>query len=154
MPRKSQVETEDIAVINLRFTSPSPLLGGGGKGEVGALGRVVMFIGPIVPFRFTLRLFGTRGTLDNNRVWLDTTPLFHEPEHGDDFIELPKSWIPDNVQGGISEPWNECMNVFIDDIRLGRKPINDAVSGFNTAAVCFAAVRSAVEKAIVKPEGL
>jgi len=138
MPRTCQVETEDIAIINLRF-------------ESGALGRAVLFVGPILPFKFTLRLMGTRGTIDQNRVWLDTTPGFDQPGSA---IELPESWIPDNVQGGISETWNKCLDSFIEDVRLGRTPANDAVSGFNTAAVCFAAVRSATEGAIVKPERL
>lgn len=138
MPRKLQVETEDIAIINLRF-------------ESGAMGRVVLFVGPIVSFRFTLRLYGTRGTLDQNRVWLDSTPGFDEPGN---HIELPESWIPDNVQGGISETWDKCMDSFIDDIRLDRQPSNDAAGGFNTAAVCFAAVRSAVENRIIAPERL
>ena len=141
MPRTTQVETEDVAVINLRF-------------ENGALGRAVMFVGPIVAFTFNLRVFGTRGTVDNNRVWLDTIPEFSDPGHEQDFIRLPESWIPDNVQGGVSETWGKCIDVFIDDVRLDRWPANDEVSGFNTAAVCFAAVSSATESAVVQPERL
>ncbi len=139
MPRKARVETEDIAVINLRF-------------ESGALGRIVLFVGPIVPFRFNLRLYGTRGTVDNNRVWLDTMPRFDDPAHEDDCMTLPRSWIPDNVQGGVAEPWGPCLDDFIDDLRLDRRPANDAASGFNTAAVCFAAVESAKRNAVVAPE--
>jgi predicted dehydrogenase len=135
MPRKIQVETEDIAVISLRF-------------ESGVLGRVGLFLGPILPFRFTLRLFGTRGTVDDNRVWLDTMPDF---EH---CITLPKSWIPDNVQGGVSETWKGVIDTFIDDVRLNRPPFNDAVSGFNTAAVCFAALQAAAQGRSVRPERL
>jgi predicted dehydrogenase len=141
MPRKVQVETEDVAAIQVRF-------------ESGAIGSLGLFVGPIIPFTFTLRLFGTRGTVDNNRVWLDTIPQFAEPGHENDFITLPKSWIWDNVQGGVSETWNKCMDTFIDDVRLDREPFNDADSGFNTAAVCFAAVQSAVEGSIVRPERL
>jgi len=138
MPRKCQIETEDIAIINLRFAN-------------GALGRVVMFIGPIVPFSFTIKLFGTKGTVNNNRIWLDTTPEFDKPGN---CITLPESWIPDNVQGGISETWDKSLETFIDDVRLDRQPFNDHISGFNTAAVCFAAVRSAIENRILAPETL
>ena len=86
MPRRIQMETEDIAVLNLRF-------------ESGVLGRVGLFLGPILPFRFTLRLFGTRGTVDNNRVWLDSIPRFHDFGHEQDCITLPRSWVPDNLAG-------------------------------------------------------
>ena len=141
MPRKIQVKTEDIAIINLRF-------------ESGVLGRVGLFLGPILPFTFTLRLFGTKGSLDNNRVWLDSIPDFAETGREGDFIQLPRSWVPDNVQGGISETWKVCMDSFIDDVRLGRPPENDAESGFRTAAVCFAALEAAATGRAVKPERL
>jgi predicted dehydrogenase len=141
MPRKVQVETEDIALITLRF-------------ESGVLGRVGLFLGPILPFTFTLRLFGTKGSLDNNRLWLDTIPGFAESGRENDFIQLPRSWVPDNVQGGIAETWKASIDSFIDDVRLGRAPANDAVSGFNTAAVCFAALQAAAEKKSVRPEAL
>jgi len=139
MPRTIQVETEDIAIINLRF-------------ESGAMGRCILFVGPIRPFTFTLHLYGTKGTVYDNKVWFDSIPCFDQPGHEGDYIELPKSWIPDNVQGGIAETWDKNMDAFIDDIRLKRKPFNGAASGFNTAAVCFAAVQSAKEKTIVMPE--
>jgi len=138
MQRATQMETEDIAVLNLRFAN-------------GTLGRAILFVGPITPFTFTLKLYGTKGTVDNTRVWLDTTPRFAEPGHERDFIELPHSWIPDNVQGGISETWNLCMDAFIDDLRHDHEPTNNAASGFNTAAVCFAAIDSAVKNCTVAP---
>jgi predicted dehydrogenase len=141
MPRTTQIETEDIAILNLRF-------------ENGALGRVGLFLGPILPFTFTLRLFGTRGSLDNNRLWLDTIPEFAETGREKDCIQLPGSWIPDNVQGGISETWRASIDAFIEEVRLDRTPENDAVSGFNTAAVCFAALRSAAEGKSARPERL
>jgi predicted dehydrogenase len=141
MPRKIQLETEDIAIINLRF-------------ENGVLGRVGLFLGPILPFTFTLCLYGTRGSLVNNHLWLDTIPRFFDFGHEEDYIQLPAAWIWDNVQGGVSETWKECIDTFIDDVRLDRKPFNDAASGFNTAAVCFAALQAAAEKRIVEPERL
>ena len=141
MPRKIQVRTEDIAIINLRF-------------ESGVLGRVGLFLGPILPFTFTLRLFGTKGSLDNNRLWLDSIPDFAETGREGDFIQLPRSWVPDNVQGGISETWKACLDCFIDDVRLGRPSSNDAAGGFQTAAVCFAALEAAASGKTVKPEKL
>jgi predicted dehydrogenase len=141
MPRTTQIQTEDIALLNLRF-------------ENGALGRVGLFLGPILPFTFTLRLYGTRGSLENNRLWLDTIPEFAETGHEQDFIRLPKAWIWDNVQGGISETWKASIDAFIDDVRLDRKPDNDAASGFNTSAVCFAALESAADGKSVRPERL
>ena len=141
MPRKIQVRTEDIAIINLRF-------------ENGVLGRVGLFLGPILPFTFTLRLFGTKGSLDNNRLWLDSIPDFAEKGREGDFIQLPRSWVSDNVQGGISEGWKACMDSFIDDVRLDRPSLNDAASGFRTAAVCFAAVEAAGTGRTVKPARL
>jgi len=139
MPRKIQVETEDIAIINLRF-------------ESGAMGRCVLFVGPIRPFTFTLHLYGTKGTVYDNMIWFDSIPRFDRPGHEEDYLELPKSWIPDNVQGGIAETWDKNLDTFIDDVRLGRRPFNGAASGFNTAAVCFAAVQSAQEKKVIVPE--
>ena len=141
MPRTTQIQTEDIALLNLRF-------------ESGALGRVGLFLGPILPFTFSLRLYGTRGSLNNERLWLDTIPEFAETGHEEDCIRLPKSWIWDNVQGGISETWKASLDAFIDDVRLDRQPDNDALSGFNTAAVCFAALQSAAEGKSARPERL
>jgi len=37
-------------------------------------------------------------------------------------------------------------------VRLEREPFNGAISGFNTAAVCFAALQAAAEKRTVVPE--
>ncbi len=141
MPRTTQIQTEDIALLNLRF-------------ESGILGRVGLFLGPILPFTFSLRLYGTRGSLNNDRLWLDTIPEFAETGHEEDCLRLPKSWVWDNVQGGVSETWKASLDAFIDDVRLDRKPDNDAVSGFNTAAVCFAALQAAAEGRSVRPERL
>jgi predicted dehydrogenase len=139
MPRKIQVETEDIALINLRF-------------ENGIMGRVGLLLGPILPFTFTLRLFATKGSVDNDHVWLDTIPRFDEPGREQDFIRLPKAWVPDNVQGGVSETWKQCVDIFVDDVRLKRPAFNDAASGFNTAAVCFAALEAAASGRNVRPQ--
>lgn len=130
LPRTQQVETEDTAVALFRF-------------ESGAIGKVQFCIGPISPFQFNFRLYGTRGTILNNRIWLDTIPRFAEPGHAQDCIELPAAWIPDNVQGGIGEPWAQLMDHFVAMLADGRDCLNDVRSAYQTSVACFAAVESA-----------
>lgn len=137
LPRASQVETEDTAVAIFRF-------------ENGAIGKVHCCVGPIVPFTFNFKLYGTQGSVINNKVWFDHIPLFYEPGHENDCLELPKSWIPDNVQGGISEPWNKLMDHFIAMLTENVSCLNDVGSAYKTSVACFAAVKSAQEGKVIK----
>ena len=130
MPRPQQVETEDTAVALFRF-------------ESGAIGKVQFCIGPIAPFQFNFKLYGTHGTVLNNRIWLDTMPHFAEAGHERDGIELPAAWIPDNVQGGVGEPWDKLMDHFVALLADGVACINDVGSAYQTSLACFAAVESA-----------
>jgi len=141
LPRATQVETEDTAMAIFRFQN-------------GVIGKVHCCIGPIVPFTFNFKLYGTKGSVINNKVWFDSIPLFYEPGHENDCLTLPQSWIPDNVQGGISEPWNKLMDHFVDMLADNASCLNDVESAFQTSAVCFAAVKSAREKTIVNVKTL
>jgi predicted dehydrogenase len=137
LPRVQQVETEDTAVVLFRFTS-------------GAIGKVQFCVGPVMPFRFTLRLFGTKGTVMDNRIWLDSMPRFDAA--GGDGIVLPPAWIPDNVQGGIGEPWDKAMDHFVRMLADGVPSLNDVHSAYRTSAACFAAMASARRGDWVKAE--
>ncbi|HPS55147.1 MAG TPA: Gfo/Idh/MocA family oxidoreductase [Sedimentisphaerales bacterium] len=139
LPRKEKVETEDTALAIFRFKS-------------GAIGKVCCCVGPVMPFNFTLRLFGTKGSAVNNRIWFDSIPRFDQSGHENDCIELPAQWIPDNEQGGISETWDKLMNHFIDMLVNNTPCINDVDSAYKTSAACFAALKSAQTKEIVKVE--
>ncbi len=130
LPRENQVETEDTAVALFRF-------------ESGALGKVQFCIGPITPFQFHLKLYGTQGSALDNRLWFDTMPRFAEPGHEREAIELPASWIPDNVQGGIAESWGPWMHHFIAMLTAGAPCMNDVQSAYRTTAACFAAMEAA-----------
>ena len=79
----------------------------------------------------------------NNRIYLDSRPRFDETANERDCLELPSSWIPDNVQGGISEPWGKLMEHFVDMLVENKKSINDVESAYKTSIACFAAVKSA-----------
>jgi predicted dehydrogenase len=137
LPRKDQVETEDTAAAIFRFQS-------------GAIGKVQCCVGPILPFTFNLRLYGTKGSVLNNRVFLDTVPRFADPAHEKDCIQLPADWIPDNVQGGVSETWDKLMDHFIAMLADGAPCLNDVKSAYATSAACFAAVKSAQTNAVVE----
>ncbi|OGV66716.1 MAG: hypothetical protein A2498_03720 [Lentisphaerae bacterium RIFOXYC12_FULL_60_16] len=136
LPRKQQVETEDTALAMFRFAS-------------GAVGKVQFCVGPILPFQFNLRLYGTRGSVLNNRVWLDSIPKFADPGHERDCVELPASWVPDNVQGGISEPWGKLMDHFVDMMVREVPCLNDVDSAFQTSAACFAAMEAAKRNTVI-----
>lgn len=135
LPRTDQVETEDTALAIFRFAS-------------GAIGKVQFCIGPVLPFRFGFRLFGTKGTVIDNRVWTDDMPRFDQSEG----LALPAAWIPDNVQGGIGEPWDKLMAHFIAMLSDNEACINDVHSAYRTSAACFAAMNAARRNTNVKVE--
>jgi len=136
LPRVSQVETEDTAAAGFRF-------------ENGAIGKVQMCVGPILPFTFNLRIYGTKGSVINNKIWLDNMPRFYDPGHEKECLELPETWLPDNVQGGIGEPWNKLMDHFVDMLVNDAPCLNDVQSAYKTSVACFAAVESARKKEVV-----
>jgi len=141
LPRENQVETEDAAVAIYKFQS-------------GAIGKVQFCIGPIFPFTFNFRIYGTRGSVIDNRVYLDTFPRHTEPAHEKDCIELPRSWVPDNVQGGISETWNKLMDHFIDMLTDNAACLNDVASAYRTSVACFAAMEAAETGKVIETKRL
>jgi myo-inositol 2-dehydrogenase/D-chiro-inositol 1-dehydrogenase len=136
-PRKSQVETEDTAIATFRFKNNS-------------IGKSMLSLGAVSPFTFNFGLYGTGGTVRNNKIWLSSIPKFDETNNGKNYIELPEVWIPDNKQGGIAETWNKSIDCFIDIIKNNKPSPNDVDSAYKTSEVCFAVVRSALEKKVIK----
>jgi len=111
-PRRSR---RGHRLLNLRF-------------ENGALGRVGLFLGPILPFTFTLRLFGTKGSLDNNGSGWTAYPSSRKP--GMNKIHPTSKVVdPDNVQGGFRDLEGVSGRIHRRH-SPGRNPDNDAVSGF------------------------
>ena len=81
---------------------------------------------------------------------LDSTPLFDQPGHERDYIELPAAWIPDNVQGGIAEPWNKLDDHFVDMVANDAPSANDVESAWQTSRAAFAVIESAAKKTTVR----
>ncbi|MDD5676547.1 MAG: Gfo/Idh/MocA family oxidoreductase [Kiritimatiellae bacterium] len=141
LPRDPQVETEDTALAVFRFKS-------------GAIGKVQCCVGPILPFHFNFKLYGTKGTVLDNRVWLDDMPRFAEAGRESGGLTLPESWIPDNVQGGASEPWDKLMGHFIAMLTENAPCLNDVTSAYQTSLACFAAVEAARRKTVISIKDL
>jgi hypothetical protein len=51
--------------------------------------------------------------------------------------------VPDNVQGGVSEPWDRLMDHFIAMLADNAACINDVRSAYKTSIACFAAMEAA-----------
>ena len=66
-----------------------------------------------------------------------------EPGMEGECLELPKSWIPDNVQGGVSETWGLLDDHFVDMLVRDIPGLNDVESAYRTSQACFAALESA-----------
>ncbi|MBI3985383.1 MAG: Gfo/Idh/MocA family oxidoreductase [Lentisphaerae bacterium] len=136
LPREPQVETEDTAVAVFRFAS-------------GAIGKVQCCVGPILPFHFNFKLYGTKGSVLDNHVWLDDMPRFAEAGRTSGGLTLPETWIPDNVQGGVGEPWDKLMAHFIAMLTDNTPCLNDVASAYQTSLACFAAVEAARRKKVI-----
>lgn len=137
IPRKVQIETEDVAIATFRFVN-------------GAIGKVLFQVGGIMPFRFHFALYGTRGSVQNNRIWMESFPRFDEPGFENDCLELPASWIPDNVQGGISETWHKLDDHFVEMLTQDAPSLNDVNSAYRTSEVCFAVLEAARKGEVVR----
>ena len=131
------METEDTAIANIRFKN-------------GSIGKSFLGFGAITPFGFNFSLYGTKATVKNNKIWFDWIPDFFEVGHEDEFIELPKEWIPDNKMGGIAETWDRSINHFIDAVANNKNTLNDVESAYKTSELVFAILKSANEKRIVE----
>jgi predicted dehydrogenase len=119
-----------VAVSTLRFAN-------------GTIGKVMCLVGGVTPFTFHFALYGTQGTIRNNQIWINNFPRFDEPGMEEECLELPKSWIPDNVQGGVSETWGLLDDHFVDMLVRDVPSLNDVESAYRTSQACFAALESA-----------
>jgi predicted dehydrogenase len=131
-------ETEAETVALYRFKS-------------GQIGKVMsLVLKPVASFTFNIEVYGTKGTMRNNRLMLDTIPNFNDPANKDNEIEYP-AWMPNN-QAGITEPWDVEVCEFVDWV-LGTsdgKVLCKAVDAIRVAEACWAAVISSAEHRVVK----
>jgi predicted dehydrogenase len=131
-------ETEAETVAIYRFRS-------------GQIGKVMsLVLKPVASFNFNIEVYGTKGTMRNNRLILDSIPDYNNPSNQDNEIVYP-SWMPDNTPG-ITEPWDVEVSEFVDWV-LGDsdgKMLCKAIDAIRVAEACWAAVISSAEHRLVK----
>ena len=130
------VATEDTAIALYRFKN-------------GAIGKCQFSLCSIRPFKFSLSLYGKKGTIVNNKLCLDTFPDFHLLKQRA-WVEFPENWIWSNVPCTINEPHHLEINHFVDCIIDDKEPLIGVRDGYKTTEVCLATVKAAEEKRIVK----
>lgn len=117
----------------------------------GQIGKVMsLVLKPVASFDFNMEVYGTKGTMRNNRLILDTIPNFNDPNNKDNEIVYPE-WMPDNTPG-ITEPWDVEVCEFVDwvlEISEGNE-LCKAKEAIRVAEACWAAVISSAEHRSVK----
>lgn len=117
----------------------------------GQIGKVMAIqLKPVASFNFNMEVYGTKGTMRNNKLILDTIPDYNNPKNKDNEIIYP-DWMPDNTEG-ITEPWDIEVCQFVDwvlGIGDGKElcKVRDAI---RVAEACWAAVISSAEHRVVK----
>ena len=100
------------------------------KFESGALGKCLVSCGAKAPYAMNLGYYGTKGTVINDKLFLDGIP------HVEEFMQLP---VPIQAE---DHTCAEELDHFLDCIESGESPLIDAVDGARSVAVCCAVAES------------
>ncbi len=96
------------------------------KFENGCLGKMAAFLGCQRPYQMNLAIYGTKGTVINDRLYLSKI------EELEDFMPLPITILAEHPTFG------EEMGHFVDCILNDKTPMIDLRDGAKSAATCIA----------------
>jgi UDP-N-acetyl-2-amino-2-deoxyglucuronate dehydrogenase len=116
--------TSGLAGVSLRDFTLNP----------GVPGKVSVNADCIMPYRFPFRIFGSKGSVFDNRIWSHKFP----GQKG--WIELP-SILPDSSDVG-HHPFQGEMDHFVECVRASRESHCNLEDVIKTHEVVFAALRS------------
>ena len=130
--------TNKLALRDVPFPADHMLLSL--KFANGAIGKVQITIGCRRPYALNLGVYGTKGTLINNRLFTENIPAL------EDFINLP---LPTKAE---YQYYDREIDELLMAIKEDREPSVNAADGAGTVAVCLSAIESAKKNqpAIVK----
>jgi len=115
------LEYDDLEIVLIRFDN-------------GALGKVSVNYGCVMPYMFPIEVFGNRGTIKDNRVWS------HKYPGQKSWVEIP-TILPDSADVS-HHPFQGQMDHFVDCIRNGRESHCNLEDAIKTHEIVFAAQRS------------
>ncbi|MGC8642252.1 MAG: Gfo/Idh/MocA family protein [Isosphaeraceae bacterium] len=104
------------------------------KFESGVVGKVSVNAECVMPYRFPIRIFGTLGSVFDNRVWS------HKLPGQTDWLELP-TILPDSSDV-THHPFQAEIDHLVDCIRQGRQSHCSLDDAIKTHEVAFAALES------------
>ena len=107
----------DTVIANLKFAS-------------GALGKCLVSCGAKIPYAMNFGYYGTKGSVLNDRLFLDGIP------HAEGFMRLPVEIRTED------HTCAEQLDHFLDVIETGKKPLVGAVDGARSVALCCAVAES------------
>ena len=113
----AQAPWYDTIITNLRF-------------ESGAVGKCLVSCGAKIPYAMNFSYYGTKGSVVNDRLFLDGIP------NVEDFMQLP---IPIRAE---DHTCPQELEHFLRCIETGEAPLIDAVDGARSVAVCCAVAES------------
>lgn len=114
------LEYDDLEVLLVRYSN-------------GAMSKITANFGCIMPYNFPISIFGTRGTVKDNRVWS------HKFPGQTSWVQIP-SILPDS--GDVSHhPFQGEIDHFVDCILSNRESHCNFEDALHTHSVIFAALQ-------------
>ena len=104
------------------------------KFDNGVLGKVTVNADCIMPYRFPIRIFGSLGTVFDNRIWS------HKFARQTDWVELP-TILPDSSNVN-HHPFQAEIDHLLDCVATGRESHCSLEDAIKTHEIAFAALQS------------
>lgn len=119
------LEYDDLEIVLIRFDN-------------GALGKVSVNYGCVMPYTFPIEVFGDRGTIKDNRVWS------HKFPGQKDWVEIP-AILPDSADVS-HHPFQGQIDHFVDCVLNDKESHCNLEDSIKTHEMVFAAQESYASK--------
>ncbi|MDA0745413.1 MAG: Gfo/Idh/MocA family oxidoreductase [bacterium] len=123
------LEYDDLEVAMVKFSN-------------GAIGKVSVNYGCVMPYTFPLEIFGSKGTVKDNKIWS------HKFPGQNDWVEIP-AVMPDSADVS-HHPFQGQMDHFVDCILQNKESHCNLEDAIVTTEIAFAAMECYKTKKPVK----